>query len=163
MRIPLPLVAFAAALAAVSCRQNHPPAPHGTPTPALASPAREVDTAGIIAVLEAETRHFCARDLDAWAATWSHAPYVAKLYAGRAPFREFVGWEAIRANTVAHLREHPEPIPVPATAHDYAVDVFGEAALVRYAKAGERGPVRETRLLVREGGAWRIARMETID
>ena len=126
---------------------RHPTAESAAADP---TPADAVDTAAIIAVLEAETRHFCARDLDAWAGTWSHAPYVAKLYTGETDFREFVGWDAIRANTVEHIRAHPDPIPVAPTAYDYAVDVFGDAALVRYAKQGEHGPVRETRLLVRE-------------
>ncbi len=116
----------------------------------------------IIETLQQETRYFCERDLLKWEEQWSKQPFVSKMYAGNIEFKEFSGWEAIRQNTVDHISDHPDPIPVPQVDQAYTVTVFEETALVMYAKMGEQGPIREMRFMVKEGEKWKIARMQTI-
>ena len=84
------------------------------------------------------------------------------MYTGNTAFKEFSGWEAIRQNTVDHIQHFPNPIPIPGVDQTYAVTVFQETALVLYTKMGEKGPVKETRLMVKEGEKWKIARMQKI-
>jgi len=116
----------------------------------------------IIQTLKDETRYFCERNLPKWEGQWSHASYVSKMYGGNTDFALFSGWEAVRQNTVDHIREHPELIEVPEVEVDYHIEYFGKTAWVFYAKQSPQGLVREARFMVREKGAWKIARMQTI-
>ncbi len=116
----------------------------------------------IIQTLKDETRYFCERNLSKWVAQWSHASYASKMYGGDTDFVVFSGWEAIRQNTVDHIREHPEPIAVPEVEVDYHIEYFGKTAWVFYTKKIPQGMAREARFMVREKGAWKIARMQTI-
>ena len=116
----------------------------------------------IIETLQQETRYFCERNLLKWEEQWSKQPFVSKMYTGNTEFKEFSGWEAIRQNTVDHIRDYPDPIPLQEVDQAYTVTVFGQTALVLYAKMGEQGPIRETRFMVNEGEKWKIARMQTI-
>ncbi len=116
----------------------------------------------IIETLENETLYFCERNLAMWQEQWSHQPFVSKMYTGNTPFREFIGWEAVNQNTVDHIRKFPDPIPVPDSNQEYAIELFGEAAMVFYSKNGESGTIREVRLMVLEDEKWKIASMQTI-
>lgn len=116
----------------------------------------------IIETLQLETQYFCERNLGKWEEQWARAPFVSKMYLGNTSFTEFKGWEEIRQNTLDHIRDYPDPIPIPVVDQEYTVNLFKEAALVFYAKEGEVGPIREIRFMVREGEKWKIARMQTI-
>ncbi len=122
----------------------------------------EGDEALIIETLQKETEYFCERNLRQWEEQWSKQAFVSKMYTGNTNFKEFIGWEEIRQNTVDHIRDFPDPIPVPDVDHGYNMELFGRSAFVFYTKKGKSGPVRETRFLVKEGGKWKIARMQTI-
>lgn len=122
----------------------------------------EREEALIIETLQQETKYFCERKLGKWEEQWSRQPFVSKMYTGNTEFKEFLGWEAVQQNTVDHIRDYPDPIPVPVVDQSYTITVFQETALVLYTKMGEKGPVRETRFMVKEGEKWKIARMQTI-
>lgn len=121
-----------------------------------------IDKQLIIETLQKETQYFCERNLAKWQEQWSHQSFVSKMYTGNTIFKEFLGWEAINQNTVEHILQFPDPIPIPKSNQDYTIEWFGNTAFVFYAKQGEHGPVRETRFMVKEGAQWKIARMQTI-
>lgn len=116
----------------------------------------------IVQTLKNETRYFCERNLPKWEEQWSHGGFVSKMYAGNTEFVEFSSWQAIRQNTIDHIRNHPAPIQLPDSSVDYRIEHFGNTAWVFYAKQGPKGPIRETRFMVKENGIWKIARMQTI-
>ena len=146
---------------------THQPAPElasaAPPPPALDTAA---ERAAILATLAAETRHFCARDLEAWSRQWAHAPDAEKMYAGEHLGYEYlVGWPAIRAFTAEHIGDNPDPLPLPTTNPDYTVRLLdGNVADVRFTKVVDGETVRETRLLTRAApdSSWRILRMATL-
>ena len=84
--------------------------------------------------MEKETKYFCARNLSKWQQQWSHQEYVSKMYIGNNEFKEFIGWDAINQNTVDHITEFPEPIPIPTLGHQYDIKIFQETALVFYSQ-----------------------------
>ncbi len=116
----------------------------------------------IVDTLEKETRYFCERHLDKWQAQWSQQSFVSKMYTGNIAFKEFIGWAAIKQNTLDHIQQFPAPIPIPPSKQDYTIEVFDRTAFVFYSYDGEKGTVRETRFMVKEGDKWKIARMQTI-
>jgi len=116
----------------------------------------------IIETLENETQYFCERNLEKWQEQWSQKPFVSKMYTGNQPFKEFEGWAAINQNTVDHIKDFPEPIRIPATKQEYTIEVFDKTAFVFYSHIRENKLIRETRFMVKEGGKWKIARMQTI-
>lgn len=116
----------------------------------------------IIQTLELETRYFCERKLEKWAEQWSQSNFVTKMYAGDTEFKLFRGWEAIRQNTLDHINEHPQPIPIPPANQDYQIELFAQSALVLYHYNRADGKVEEMRLMIKEADQWKIARMETI-
>ena len=116
----------------------------------------------IIETLQLETKYFCERNLAGWQDQWSHKSYVSKMYAGERDFEEFTTWNEINQFTVDHIAEFPDPIPIPVSEQKFDIHIFAETAWVFYTKEGEKGPVRETRFMVKEGEKWKIARMQTI-
>lgn len=116
----------------------------------------------IIETLEKETQYFCERNLDKWQEQWSTASFVSKMYTGQQEFKEFVGWNAIKQNTVDHIQQFPEAIPIPDSNQEYTIELFENTAFVFYAKQVDNNRIRETRFMVKEGKKWKIARMQTI-
>jgi hypothetical protein len=116
----------------------------------------------IIQTLENETMHFCERDLAKWQEHWSHQPFVSKMYAGDTDFMLFDNWEEINQNTLNHIEQFPEAIPIPVTDHVYTIELFKDTAIVRYSKEWKGKKVKEFRFMVKEGNNWKIAIMETI-
>ena len=125
-------------------------------------PSNQSDEEAIVETLQLETRYFCERNLDKWAEQWVHKPYTSKMYAGNTEFREFIGWEAVKQNTVEHIKAQPEKIPIPVSNQDYTIEVLGQTALVFYSNNNASGTVREIRLMIKDDDKWKIARMQTI-
>lgn len=116
----------------------------------------------IIETLEKETQYFCERNHTMWQEQWSHRAFVSKMYLGNTEFEEFTSWEEINQFTLEHIRNFPDPIPIPLSDQLYAIELLDNCAWVFYNKQGEKGPVRETRFMVKEESKWKIARMQTI-
>lgn len=122
------------------------------------------DERAIVRTLNAETAAFFRRDYDAWARQWVHAPSVSKTYMNfaDATFSETVGWRAIDRFGRAYIAEHPAPDPLPALLDRVTVRVYGTGAWVTFQQRDPlRGLKRETRLMEKVGGRWRIAGMHT--
>jgi hypothetical protein len=116
----------------------------------------------IIETLQLETRYFCERNLKKWQEQWVQKSYTSKMYAGNTEFKEFIGWQEVNQNTLDHIKANPEKIPVPVPNQDYNIELLGKTALVFYSNNNASGTVREIRLMIKEEGKWKIARMQTI-
>ena len=131
-------------------------------------PGRHADPAAekarILGVLNGETRAALGRDYEAWREHWVHAPYVAKTYVNVADGTgsETRGWDAVDTFVRTYLEEHPEPEspPPPLTSAD--VRLYSDGAWVSYEQQdADQGWKRESRLMEKVGGRWKIAGMHT--
>ncbi|MEL7160533.1 MAG: nuclear transport factor 2 family protein [Bacteroidota bacterium] len=123
------------------------------------------EKAAILQVLNQETVAAFSRDYEGWQDKWVHAPYVAKTYMNFADssLTEALGWEEVNQFVVDYFAEHPAPDPLPAPLTDIAVRLYGDGAWVSYEQDNPAGGrKRETRLMERSGGAWKIAGMQTV-
>ncbi|MEL6611455.1 MAG: nuclear transport factor 2 family protein [Bacteroidota bacterium] len=118
----------------------------------------------ILDALNAETRDALGRDYEDWRTHWVHAPYVAKTYINLADgsASETLGWTAVDDFVRTYLEAHPEPETPPAPLTDADVRLYGDGAWVSYEQDdADQGRKRETRLMERVDGAWKIAGMHT--
>ena len=118
----------------------------------------------ILAVLNAETRDALSRDYQGWRCHWVHEPYVVKTYVNAADGTgsETMGWADVDAFVRAYIDAHPEPEPPPSPLEDADVRLYGDGAWVSYEQDdADQGRKRESRLMEKVDGAWRIAAMHT--
>ncbi|MTB52424.1 hypothetical protein [Lewinella sp. W8] len=126
--------------------------------------SHDQEKAAILATLNAETRAAFQRDYELWQTKWVHDPSVTKTYLNFADstFSESIGWEAINQFVVDYFASHPEPEPVPEMLSDINVRLYETGAWVTYEQRDAlRGRKRETRLMEKVDGTWRIAGMQT--
>ena len=94
-----------------------------------------------------------------------HKQYVTKLYMNLTDttMTETLGWNEINNFVKDYFREHPEPAPLPTLVDKIDVRLYGNGAWVNYEQNDSvRGLKRETRLMEKENGQWKIAGMQTI-
>ena len=145
-------------LAAAACLAGCADAPPEPPADA------DRDRALVLDAVNGETRAALARDYEAWRGHWVHEPYVTKTYVNVADGTgsETVGWDAVDGFVGDYLREHPEPEPPPRPVTDADVRLYGDGAWVGYEQVdADQGRKRESWLMERVGGRWRIAGMHT--
>ena len=133
------------------------------PTPEPPDVAAE--KAAILDALNGETRAAFGRDYAAWQDYWVHAPYVTKTYMNFADssLSETLGWTEVDRFVVDYFAAHPAPDPLPAPLTDIDVRPYGTGAWVSYVQTDPaRGRKRETRLMERIDGKWKIAGMQTV-
>lgn len=139
----------------------------GPPDPAAASDeavAPDLERDRILAVVNGETRAALRRDYEAWRSYWVHEPFVVKTYvnAAEGTGSETRGWAAVDDFVGTYLRDHPEPEPPPTPVEDASVRLYGDGAWVSYDQQdADQGWKRESRLMEKVGGEWRIAGMHT--
>jgi len=138
-----------------------------SPSSDLALSAEDVkaDKAAILRVLNEETIAAFSRDYEGWQSKWVQTPYVTKTYMNFADssMTETLGWEEVNQFVVDYFAEHPEPDPLPDPLISIDVRVYGNGAWVSYEQDDPaRGHKRETRLMERVDGAWKIAGMQTV-
>jgi len=124
----------------------------------------EQEKKAIIAVLKNETKAAFQRDYEAWQSHWVHNPTISKTYMNfvENSFSETIGWQEIADFVSTYFKEHPEPVPPPAQPEKLAIKVYGTGAWVSYDIMDEvHGLKRETRLMEKEAGKWKIAGMHT--
>jgi len=127
-------------------------------------PTAEQEKAAILAVLNNETKAAFQRDYAAWQDHWVHRPDVTKTYINfpDSSMTETVGWEKVNDFVKTYIEEHPEPDPLPDPLTDIDVRLYGEGAWVNYEQIDKtRGRKRETRLVEKVAGQWKIAGMHT--
>ncbi|MEO1450291.1 MAG: nuclear transport factor 2 family protein [Bacteroidota bacterium] len=127
-------------------------------------PDAATEKAAILATLNAETQAFFNRDYETWQAQWVHAPFIAKSYMilTDSTMSETLGWEAIDQFGKTYLSEHPEPEPAPEPLTDISMRLYTTGAWVSFEQDDpQRGHKRETRLMEKADGQWKIAGMHT--
>ncbi|MBQ0735710.1 hypothetical protein [Aquimarina celericrescens] len=124
----------------------------------------EVEKKAILETLNNETKAAFQRDYESWKDKWVHRSTITKTYINFVDnsFSESVGWEEINNFVKTFFEEHPEPEPVPALLKDINVRLYENGAWVSYEQQDSlRGLKRETRLMEKLNGQWKIAGMHT--
>lgn len=124
----------------------------------------ELEKQAILERLNKETKDAFQRDYEAWTKNWVHDPNISKVYVDFADstFSESIGWEKISLFVKSFIEEHPEPEPVPELLDKINVRLYGNGAWVTYEQQDSiRGLKRETRLMEKVNGQWKIAGMQT--
>lgn len=118
----------------------------------------------IIESLRNETKAAFRRDYEAWKSYWVHRPTISKTYMNfdENSFSEMNGWKEVDDFVRTYIKEHPEPAPPPAPPEELQVQIYGTGAWVYFEIRDEvHGLKRETRLMEKEAGKWKIAGMHT--
>lgn len=114
--------------------------------------------------LNNETKNAFQRDYNAWTENWVHDQNISKVYINFSDgtFSESVGWDEISLFVKTYIEEHPEPEPIPKLLDKINVKLYGNGAWVTYEQNDSiRGLKRETRLMEKIDGEWKIAGMQT--
>ena len=122
------------------------------------------EKAAILETLNKETEAAFQRNYDDWQDKWVHDPNITKTYIDftDSSFTESVGWAEISAFVKTFIEEHPEPEPLPKLVDDINVRLYGNGAWVTFHQHDSlRGQKRETRLMEKVNGHWKIAGMHT--
>ncbi|MEM9649716.1 MAG: hypothetical protein AAF969_14660 [Bacteroidota bacterium] len=147
-------------LTATSCKETRTPELHLK----TSHKANEKEKQAILTTLNNETKAAFQRDYELWTTYWVHNSDISKTYIDFADntFSESVGWEEISQFVKTFIEEHPEPEPLPTLLDKIDVRLYGKGAWVTYEQHDSiRGLKRETRLMEKEGGTWKIAGMQT--
>lgn len=124
----------------------------------------EQEKKSILETLNNETKAAFQRDYKSWKENWVHEKTITKTYINfpDSSFTESIGWNEISSFVKTFIEEHPEPEPIPALVDDIDVRLYGSGAWVSYEQQDSlRGLKRETRLMEKLNGQWRIAGMHT--
>ncbi|WP_343488183.1 nuclear transport factor 2 family protein [Allomuricauda sp. d1] len=152
---------FAILFYAIGCKE----ATHEKTTPEVnETVSYEQERAAILNTLNNETKAAFQRDYESWKGYWVHDPDISKTYIdfGEHSFSESVGWDEISGFVKTFIEEHPEPEPVPELVNDINVRLYDNGAWVTYEQQDSlRGLKRETRLMEKINGQWKIAGMHT--
>ena len=124
----------------------------------------EIENKAILDRLNNETKNAFQRDYEAWTKNWVHDPSISKVYINftDSTFSESIGWKEISQFVKTFIEEHPDPEPVPKPLEKIDVRLYGNGAWVTYEQMDSlRGLKRETRLMEKINGVWKIAGMQT--
>ena len=124
----------------------------------------ELEKQAILERLNNETKDAFQRDYEAWTKNWVHDPSTSKVYMNfvDSTFSESIGWKEISQFVKTFIEEHPEPEPVPKLLDKINVRLYKNGAWVTYEQQDSiRGLKRETRLMEKINGEWKIAGMQT--
>lgn len=124
----------------------------------------EDEKKAILETLNNETKAAFQRDYATWKEYWVHDTDITKTYIdfGESTFSESVGWDQISGFVKTFMEEHPEPEPVPKLLDNIDVRLYGGGAWVTYEQQDSlRGLKRESRLMEKTDGQWKIAGMQT--
>lgn len=124
----------------------------------------EEEKAAILKTINDETKAAFNRDYEAWKSKWIHESSLTKTYIdfSDSTFTETLGWNEIDDFVRTYIEEHPEPDPLPTLVDDISVRLYGSGAWVSFEQNDAvRGLKRETRLMEKVDGEWKIAGMHT--
>lgn len=148
----------------IGCTEKAIENPKNQMSQTATSNAFEQEKTAILNVLNEETKAAFNRDYEGWKTRWIHSDYVTKTYMdfSNNSMTETLGWKEIDDFVRIYIETHPEPEPIPTLVNDIEVRFFDNAAWISYEQNdAERGLKRETRLMEKENGQWKIAGMHT--
>lgn len=134
------------------------------PAPNVTSPTIEEEKAAILQTLNGETKAAFNREYERWSSYWVQDESISKVYLDYSTdhFSESIGWKEISGFVADFMEKNPEPEPVPQALNEIELKLFGDGAWVIYHQVDSlRGPKRETRLMQKINGQWKIAGMQT--
>jgi len=159
--IRLIAILFATVICLASCKQKEQPV-EPQKIEQSADPVEE--RKAILNTLNNETKAAFQRDYAAWQKHWVHDADITKIYLDfpENTFSESLGWSEISGFVKDFFEKHPEPEPVPELLDSINVRLYGKGAWVTYEQQDSlRGRKRETRLMEKVNGQWKIAGMQT--
>ncbi len=124
----------------------------------------ENEKKAILKTLNNETKAAFQRNFKDWEDTWVNDSDITKIYIDfpDSTFSESVGWNKISQFVKTFIEEHPEPEPVPKLLDKIDVRLYENGAWVTFEQQDSlRGLKRETRLMEKVNGEWKIAGMQT--
>lgn len=124
----------------------------------------EKEKQAIIETIHTETKAAFQKDYEGWKAKWVHDPSISKTYMNfvDSSYSESIGWNDINNFVKTYIEKNPEPDQVPTLADEFEVRLYGNGAWVVFEQHDpKRGLKRETRLLEKIDGTWKIAGMHT--
>ncbi|MFD0861469.1 hypothetical protein ACFQ1M_04570 [Sungkyunkwania multivorans] len=124
----------------------------------------EQEKQAILETINNETKAAFQRDYESWQEKWVHDPDITKTYINFADnsFSESIGWDEISDFVKTFIEKHPEPEPMPQLVNDIDLRLYENGAWVTFEQQDSlRGLKRETRLMEKIAGQWRIAGMHT--
>ncbi len=148
-------------LTGVSCNKLKD---HQTDEEAIHQIDYEQERIAILQTLNNETKAAFERDYESWKNNWVHDPQITKGYINfvDSTFSESVGWDEISQFVRTFFEEQPEAEPVPKLLDRIDIRLYKDGAWVVYKLQDSlRGLKRETRLMEKLNGQWKIAGMQT--
>ncbi len=118
----------------------------------------------ILQTLNNETKAAFERDYESWKDNWVHDPHITKGYINfvDSTFSESIGWDEISQFVKTFIKEHPEAEPLPKLLDKIDIRLYTNGAWVVYELQDSLiGLKRETRLMEKLNGQWKIAGMQT--
>ncbi len=126
------------------------------------------DTSAILQVIADESSAFWNKDFAAWAKCWGHTANIRMMgWWAHGGITVIEGWEALSQRVKTTMVTSPEPNPTAAQVRRENVNLHikGDMAWVTFDQYGQDtgdlamdmpGLSRETRILEKEQGEWRI-------
>lgn len=160
---PLLYLFLFSCLVVSACQTNPGPAPEAN---AIDYEREEV---AIMAVIDGESAAFWNKDYEAWASYWVHAPYVRTMgWWADGGVTVVEGWDERSMRTQEHMEASPEANPTASQVRRENVNlrIFKDVAWLTFDQYGEDtgdalmdmpGRSRETRILEKHDGQWKIA------
>lgn len=120
------------------------------------------DEKAIIETIENESRYFWARDYKNWKKQWIHEKYIVWTAASDNGVNQYEGWEAWDQAVQQLFEEDPKPIPYDGdvTKSDYAIRIYNHGAWVYFKQVNKGVVTKESRIMEKQGGKWRIAAVQ---
>ncbi len=155
------ILIFTSLLCTISCKE---PANEKTKNPTNQTVNFEQEKKAILETINNETKAAFQRNYESWKEKWVHDPTISKTYINfvDSSYSESIGWDKISKFVKTFIEEHPEPEPAPRLVDDIDVRLYTNGAWVSFKQQDSlRGLKRETRLMEKVNGQWKISGMHT--
>lgn len=164
MKTPITLTLLLALLITACQTEPAPPAPAGAEAIDF-----EKEKEAIMAVIDGESAAFWNKDFDKFATYWAHGPHIRTMGWWKDGGVTVVeGWEERAKRTKEHMEQSPEPNPTATNVRreNLNIRIFKDVAWLTFDQYGADtgdslmdmpGLSRETRILEKEDGQWKIA------
>lgn len=120
------------------------------------------DVVAIKDVIKQETAAFWNRDYKAWSDTWIQESHIVWTAATQDGVRQYKGWDDWSAEVKRFIKENPKPDKDNILRGEWVVRVYGTGAWASFIQDWNGSISKETRILEKQDGQWKIAFVETL-